>query len=144
MYCPFFRYWCFSTVIHYYQSLPHLTYFRTGTGENQRNIDIWSCYEAIGVNHTQAILGFHILRGCDQIGRFSGKPKLLWWKSFLKADNNILNALSWLGTDENLSDRVTLSTLERFVVNTYDMCDTLFKPIYRVFIFFTLMKFRKT
>ena len=79
------------------------------------------------MNHAQAILGFHVLTGCDQIGRFSGKTKLSWWKSFLKADNNILIALSQLGTDENLSDLVTLSTLGCFVVNTYGMGYTLFK-----------------
>ena len=83
--------------------------------------------KAIGVNHAQAILGFHVLTGCDQIGQFSGKTKRTWRKSFLKADNNILNALSRLGTDENLPDLVTLSTLERFVVNTYGMCYTLIK-----------------
>ena len=32
-------------------NLTHLTYFRTSTGESQRNIGIQSCYEAIGVNH---------------------------------------------------------------------------------------------
>ena len=58
----------FLLFIYYYQSLPHLTYFLTGRGEHQRNIDIKSCYEAIGVNHAQAFLGFQVLTGCDQIG----------------------------------------------------------------------------
>ena len=117
----------FLLLIYYHQSRPHLTHLRTGTGEIQHNIEIQSCYEAIGVNHAQAILGFHVLTGCDQIGRFSGKTKLSWWKSFLKADNNILNALSRLGTDEHLQDLVILSILECFVVNTYAMCYALFK-----------------
>ena len=111
----------FLLLVHYYQSLPHLTCFRTGKGEKQRNIDIQSCYEAIGANRAQAILGFHVLTGCDQIGRFFGKSKLSWWKSFLKSDNNILNALSQLGIDEPLPELVTLDNLERFVVNTYGM-----------------------
>ena len=36
------------------------------------------------------------------MARFSGKTKLSWWESFLKADHNNLNALSRLRTDENL------------------------------------------
>ena len=45
----------FLLLIYYHQSRPHLTYFRTGAGEPQPNIDIQSCYEAIRVNHAQAI-----------------------------------------------------------------------------------------
>ena len=45
----------FLILIYYHQSRPHLTYFRTGVGEPQPNIDIQSCYEAIRVNHAQAI-----------------------------------------------------------------------------------------
>ena len=86
-----------------------------------------SCFEAIGVANAQAICGFHILTDCDQISQFYEKTKLSWWKSFLKADNNILNTLSQLGTNENLPVLVSLSTLERFLVNTYGMCYALFK-----------------
>lgn len=114
--------------------LPHLTYFQTGKGETQCIIDNLSCYEAIGVNHAQAILSFHVLTSCDQICQLSGKTKLLFWKSFLKADNNIFKALSRLGTDESLRDLVTLSKLECFMLNTYGRCYNL------TFIFFTPMK----
>ena len=79
------------------------------------------------MNHVQAILSFHVLTGCHQIGQFSGKTKLSWWKSFLKAHNNILNALSRLEIDQNLPNLVTLSTLEPFMVNTYGMSYTLLK-----------------
>ena len=79
------------------------------------------------MNHAQAILRFHVMTGCDQIGRSSGKAKLSWWKSFLKADDNIFNALSRLVTDQNLPGLVTLSTLDPFVMNTYGMCYVLFK-----------------
>ena len=79
------------------------------------------------MNHAQAVLGFHVLTGFHQISRFSGKTKLSRWKLLLKADNNIVNALSRLGTDENLPDLVKLSTLERFMVNTYGVCYIFFK-----------------
>ena len=78
MYRPFADTDVFLLLIYYYHSLPHLTYFQTGTGESQRNIDFQSWYEAIGVNHAQVILGFHVLTGCDQIGQFFGKTKLSW------------------------------------------------------------------
>ena len=77
------------------------------------------------MNHVQAsYLGFPCY--CDQIGQFSGKTNLSWWKSFLKADN-ILNALSQLEIDQNLPNLITLSTLEPFMVNPYGMSYTLFK-----------------
>lgn len=134
MYRPFSWCQCFPAFNLLLPIASSFNYFQTGKGETQYNIDIQSCHKAISVKHAQAILGFHVLTSCDQIGQFSGKTKLFLWKSFFKADKNILKALSPLETDENLWDLVTLSKLERFMVSTYGMCNNL------IFIFLSLMK----
>ena len=38
------------------------------------------CYESIGSNHADALVGFHISTGCGIIRGLLGKSKALWWK----------------------------------------------------------------
>ena len=109
----------FLLLLHHYESLPLSTYFRTGKGEKERDINIRNCYEGIGGNRAAAVLGLHVLTGCDQTGRFAGKSKSTWWKSFTNADANIIQALTVLGNGEHLPDLFTLEQIERFVVDTY-------------------------
>ena len=87
----------FLLLVHHFESLPQSLIFRTGRGKDLRDISIRSCYEAIGPKHARALLGLHTLTGCDQTGRFSSKSKSFWWKQFLEADTDSLNALSELG-----------------------------------------------
>ena len=68
----------FLLLLHYYESLPQITTFRTGRGNDKRDISIKNCVEAIGSDHAKAILGFHVFTGCDQTGRFNGKSKSSW------------------------------------------------------------------
>ena len=109
----------FLLLIYYCESLPLATYFRTGRGFDERDINIKQCFEVLGAGRSAAILGFHVLTGCDQIGRFSGKSKITWWKSYMKADDDILQALSCLGDSETLPNLYTLENVARFLVNTY-------------------------
>jgi hypothetical protein len=109
----------FLLLIHYAESLPQVMYFRTGNGDNFRDIDIKKCYEALGPENAKALLGFHTFTGCDQTGRFNGKSKSTWWKAFMKADRSIICALSNLGENEHLPSLDTLDLLEKFVVNLY-------------------------
>ena len=87
----------FLLLVHFYESLPQSLLFRTGRGKDLRSICIKSCYEAIGPNRAKALLGLHTLTGCDQTEKFSGKSKSFWWKNFLDADSEILDALGELG-----------------------------------------------
>lgn len=109
----------FLLLIYYHESLPLVTFFRTGKGNDKRDINIRDCYEALGLNRAAAILGFHVLTGCDQTGRFSGKSKSTWWKFFMKAEDYVLHALSKLGEREDLPDLITLEHIEHFIVNAY-------------------------
>ena len=58
------------------------------------------CYESIG--SANALLGFHVFRGCDVIGHFLGKSKALWWKTFKSSSQEELRALADLGEYETL------------------------------------------
>jgi len=73
----------FLLLLYYYELIPHATLFRTGRGDAERDISLQQCFENLGLKKSKAVLGFHVLTGCDQIGRFSGKAKLTWWKEFL-------------------------------------------------------------
>ena len=55
-------------LIYYYPQLCASTTFRTGSGNNQRDIKIRKMHESNGPIHAKAILGFHLFTGCDQIG----------------------------------------------------------------------------
>ena len=60
------------------------------------------CCESIGSNHADALVGFHVFTGCDIIGRFLGKSKTLWWKTFKSSSQEELRALAALGDYETL------------------------------------------
>ena len=114
----------FLLLVHYYPSLPSATKFKTGNGADIRMIDIGNCYEAIGHLRASSFLGFHTFTGCDQTGKFRGKSKSTWWKSFMESNSKTLNALSLLGSSESLPTLDVLDELESFVVQTYigDKC----------------------
>ena len=60
------------------------------------------CYESIGSNRADALVGFHVFTGCDIIGRFLGKSKALWWKTFKSSSQEELHVLADLGGYETL------------------------------------------
>ena len=61
------------------------------------------CYESIGRNHADALVGFHVFTGCDVIGRILGKSKALWLKTFKSSSQEELRALAALGEYETLA-----------------------------------------
>lgn len=87
----------FLLLIHHYDMLPQALHFRTGRGKDIRDIDIRSCQEALRPAQVKALLGFHVLTGCDQIGKFNGKSKTFWWKQFVDCDEDMLESLANLG-----------------------------------------------
>ena len=60
------------------------------------------CYKSIGSNHADTSVGFHVFTGCDIIGRFLGKSKALWWKTFTSSSQEELRTLAALGDYETL------------------------------------------
>ena len=78
--------------------------------QNSQNIFVFvsffyycrECYESIGSNHADVLVGFYVFTGCDIIGRFLGKSKALWWKTFKSSSQEELRALADLGDYEAL------------------------------------------
>ena len=57
-------------------------------------------YESIGSSHADRLVGFHVFKRCDVIGRFLGKSKALWWKTFKSSSQEALRALAALSEYE--------------------------------------------
>ena len=92
----------FLLLIYHFPTLCHNTIFRTGRGDQQRDISISQCYEAVGPRRANALLGFHAITGCDQTGRFNGKTKGFWWKHFINTEPDVIEALAELGKDRQI------------------------------------------
>ena len=121
----------FLLLVHYYPSIPSATKFKTGKGADIRTIVIGNCYEAIEPLRVSSDLGFHTFTGCDQTGKFRGKSKSTWWKSFIETSSKTLNALSLLDSSESLPHLTSLKRLNRLlykhvleisVLNTSVLC----------------------
>lgn len=100
--------------LYYLPSLGHDVTMTTGTGETRRTIPLLPIRQALGEHHSEAIIGFHALSGCDTNGRIFGKSKTTWWAVFMLCDESILVALSQLGMNYELSSQV-LHKCEEFV-----------------------------
>ena len=94
------------------------TSFVTGTGDTRRSIPLKPIYETLGISICNALPGFHALSGCDQTGKFAGKGKLLFWKSLMSANEEMMEAFCDLGSSNNLSDK-TVQNLEKFICRLY-------------------------
>ena len=118
-------------LINFYRSLPIVTKFWTGRGDNLRHIDIGRCYEALGPQRASAMLGFHTFTGCDQTGKFNGKSKSACWKVLMRSKGDIYHAFSALGKDEALPTQEVIESLEQFVVTLFggNGCPTYVKTL---------------
>ncbi len=105
-------------LVYMYPSLPISTTFLTGKGKTKRNISVQSIYSNLGSKRASALLGFHALTGSDVSGRFAGRTKDSCFKAFMHCDDEILDALAMLGSDNYLTTD-TCSQLERFVCILY-------------------------
>jgi len=56
--------------------------------------------QSLGVAKAAALSAFHALSGADNTGSFSGKGKLACWKVFNRAGEDVIIALTNLGTTE--------------------------------------------
>ena len=105
-------------LVYMYPSLPISTTFLTGKGRLKRNIIVQSIYNNLGQKRASALLGFHALTGSDMSGKFAGRTKDSCFKAFMSCDDEILDALAMLGSDNDLPTDAW-SQLERFVCILY-------------------------
>ena len=60
-------------------------YFRTGTGNNTRFVDITSISNVYGVSSSKALLSLNLFTGSDSVGTFKGKGKVKGLKIMLES-----------------------------------------------------------
>lgn len=108
----------FILTLWWYKFLPLNTMFVTGVGQNQRMINLSKVTDSLGSNKTSALLGLHALSGSDTTGTLAKKAKTSFWNVFSKADDDILEAVSKLGSLENFlhTDRLLI---EKFICQVY-------------------------
>lgn len=101
-----------------YPELCKATSFITGSGKNHRVIPLKPVLEALGSAKIAALPAFHALSGADNTDSFAGKGKLTCWKAFNKTSEDIILALSQLGTTQ-VPSKETLAAIERFFCQLY-------------------------
>ena len=74
----------------------------------------------LDITKAKALLGFHCLTDCDTVEKFTGRSQGTWTQTFLKCEENILNAFTRLPL--NITANV-FSSLEIFVCKIYSNSD---------------------
>ena len=97
----------------------------TGKGETYRTIKLQPIVHALGPLKIAPLPSFHGLTGADNTGPFAKKGKPTCWNVFTEAHNDVIQALSQLGTND-LSGNETLEAVEKLVCQLFlsktDIC----------------------
>ena len=101
----------FILALRRYPDLCQHTVFVTGKGENYRTIEIQTIVRALGPLKTAALPSFHALTEADNTGSFTKKGKPTCWSVFNEAHDDVIQALSQLGTSD-LPSNETLEAVE--------------------------------
>ena len=104
-------------LVNQFTQIPRKTYF---LGKSSIPLSIEAAHSLLGVKRSNAIIGFHVMTGCDENGKFAGRSKETCYKKFLEADDEILNGLASLGSGEAFPSIEVWSNLERFICRLYD------------------------
>ena len=75
-------------------------------------------WKALGPDRAKALPGLHAFTGTDNTGRFLGIGKKTWFKLFLDAEYEIIQALAALCGNETVDDKLQLA-LAQFVCTAY-------------------------
>ena len=101
-----------------YADLCENTSFVTGKGSNHRVIKLRPIVQALGQAKTAALPAFHAISGADNTGSFSGKGKLVWWRIFQEAEEDVITELGRRGVNENPTAE-TETAIEKLVCQLY-------------------------
>ena len=101
-------------VIANYDRLPINTTISMASGVQEVR-PIW---KALGQEKAKALPGLHAFTGTDNTGRFCRIGKATWFKLFLAAEDDIIEALATLCEDVNVSEELQV-TLAQFVCIAY-------------------------
>jgi hypothetical protein len=64
---------------------------------------------ALGPDRAKALPGLHAFSGADNTGRFAWIGKPTWFKLFLDAEDDVIEALCTLCGDADMSEKLTLA-----------------------------------
>ena len=81
-------------------------------------VQIGPLWDALGKERAKALPAIHAFSGADNTGRFSRIGKATWLQLYLKADEDVINALQMLLDEVEVTEGM-LSTLEGFVCAAY-------------------------
>ena len=93
--------------------LPKDTNFITGSGRRRRSIPLIPVFSRLGRLKAEGLIS-----GADVTGTFHKKGTLSFWKPFVTADDNLLQALQNLGKTSQMSEDTMLS-IEAFICKVY-------------------------
>ncbi len=112
-----------------YPSLVSNTRILTASGI----LHIKPLWQVLGPEKANALIGLHALSGCDTTGRFNYIGKPTWFHHFCKAPPYIIEALSKLGSPDELTAEV-ISAIAEFVCMIYTpkSVNTIFTQIYEL------------
>ena len=108
----------FTLSLRRYPELCAETNFITGTGQNHRVIKLRPIVQSLGSAKNAALPALHAMSGADNTGSFAGKGKATRWKVFQEADQELITALTNLGTTEHPSAD-TMTAVERLICQLY-------------------------
>jgi hypothetical protein len=83
-----------------------------------RTILLKPIVDALCPNVTSALPAFHALSGAGYTGSFAGNGKLVCWKVFQNASDEIITAMFYLDTTAKPTEE-TLSAIEKIVCQPY-------------------------
>lgn len=109
----------FLLLIFFCKDFCNHTVFQTGGGNSERDIDIGTTYEALGVHRCKVLVGFHSFTGYDQTAKFYIKSKLGCWKTFIHSPAEVLEAFSQLGEDLDEFQPCVSDSLSLFILDLY-------------------------
>ena len=99
--------------------------FVNGKGETYRTVELQSIVCALGPLETAALPSLHALTGADNTDSFAKKGKPTCWIVFNEAHDDIIQALSQLGTSD-IPINETLEAVEKLVCQLFlsrtDIC----------------------
>ena len=110
---------------------------RVERGDHKRDISIGKSFEALDVK-SQALVGFHVFKGCDQTGKFNDHAKQSCWNTFITSPKKINDAFMLLWNSikdpmEECIDGIIMSVLNLYCKNRPADIDNLSKLHWHVF-----------
>ena len=107
---------CYDTdvlllLLHYFEMISSSAIFKT----TEHEYILRKTHKNLTPDICKALLGIHVLSGCDQTGKYPGYSKMPFWIVFVTVPNEVLEALTNLGSSDTGSV-ADIKPLELFIL----------------------------